>query len=61
MLPGIPWADIVRMRNRLIHVYFKINLEIVWNTAIDDVPTLIKELEDYLASTAGTGSSEEQE
>lgn len=26
----IPWADIVGMRNRLIHAYFDINLDILW-------------------------------
>jgi len=31
-LPGIPWMDIVGMRNRLIHAYFDINLEILWRT-----------------------------
>ena len=30
-LPQIPWRDIVSMRNRLIHAYFDINLDILWN------------------------------
>lgn len=30
--PEIPWADIVAMRNRLIHSYFDVNLDIVWQT-----------------------------
>jgi uncharacterized protein with HEPN domain len=28
--PQIPWADIIAMRNRLIHGYFDVNLDIVW-------------------------------
>ena len=30
--PQIPWPDITGMRNRLIHAYFEINTEIVWQT-----------------------------
>jgi uncharacterized protein with HEPN domain len=44
-LPTIPWADIVAMRNRLIHAYFDINLEILWRTVQDDLPPLITMLE----------------
>lgn len=41
----IPWASIVAMRNRLIHVYFDIDLERVWDTITDDLPALITLLE----------------
>lgn len=30
--PHIAWADIIGMRNRLIHAYFDINLDILWRT-----------------------------
>lgn len=43
--PEIPWTDIVAMRNRLIHVYFDINLDLVWTTVIDDLPSLIAAIE----------------
>jgi uncharacterized protein with HEPN domain len=43
--PTIPWASIVAMRNRLIHGYFDINLDIVWATVTDDLPGLIELLE----------------
>jgi uncharacterized protein with HEPN domain len=42
--PGIPWEDIIGMRNRLIHAYFDINLNILWNTIQNDLPPLIAEL-----------------
>ena len=44
-LPQIPWSDIIGMRNRLIHAYFDINLDILWKTIIEDLPPLISELE----------------
>jgi len=47
-LPEIPWTDIVGMRNRLIHGYFDVNLQIVWKTVQTDLPPLIQSLEAYL-------------
>ncbi len=42
--PNIPWAELVGMRNRLIHAYFDIDPDIVWNTTVLDLPPLISEL-----------------
>ena len=44
-LSQIPCAQIVGMRNRLIHAYFQIDLDIVWNTVTQALPPLIAELE----------------
>ncbi|MCE8425200.1 MAG: DUF86 domain-containing protein [Candidatus Methanoperedens sp.] len=44
-MPQIPWPNIISMRNRLIHAYFDINLDIVWQTINEDLPPLIIELE----------------
>ena len=43
--PSIPWQDITAMRNRLIHAYFDINLDVVWDTIFEELPPLIKALE----------------
>ena len=40
----LPWANIIAMRNRLIHVYFDIDLDRVWDTVTDDLPPLISSL-----------------
>jgi uncharacterized protein with HEPN domain len=42
--------DIVAMRNRLIHVYFDIDVDRVWDTISDDLPPLITVLERILNS-----------
>ena len=42
---GIPWAQVIGMRNRLIHGYDVIDLDVLWQTVVDDLPTLINELE----------------
>ena len=47
--PGIPWERIVGMRNRLIHAYYDINREILWQTVVEDLPPLIRQLGDAQA------------
>ncbi len=44
-VPQIPWPSIIGMRNRLIHAYFDIDLDVLWKTLIEDIPSLIVELE----------------
>ncbi|NCS90662.1 MAG: DUF86 domain-containing protein [Ignavibacteria bacterium] len=46
--PIIPWKDIVGMRNRLIHGYFDVNINLVWNTTKNNLPPLIKSLKEIL-------------
>jgi len=48
--PQIPWRAIIAMRNRLVHAYFDIDLDQVWQTLTDDLPGLAAELEEMLAS-----------
>jgi uncharacterized protein with HEPN domain len=43
--PSIPWADIIGTRNRLIHAYFDINLNVLWDTINDDLPPLVGQLQ----------------
>jgi uncharacterized protein with HEPN domain len=38
--PDIPWLKMINMRNRLIHGYIDVNIDIVWLTIKDDLPTL---------------------
>ena len=40
----VPWSIIIGMRNRLIHAYFDINLNVVWITSTEDIPLLMGEL-----------------
>lgn len=35
----------IELRNRLIHGYFDINLDIVWDTVLEDLPPLVADLE----------------
>ncbi len=49
-LQSVAWAEIAGMRNRLIHAYFDIDLNIVLDTVELDLPPLIGALEAYLAA-----------
>lgn len=41
----VPWHKIIAMRNRLVHAYFDIDLDVVWSTAKIELPKLIGVLE----------------
>ncbi|MGH9396295.1 MAG: HepT-like ribonuclease domain-containing protein [Terriglobia bacterium] len=43
--PEIPWSKMAGMRDRLIHSYFDINLDVVWETVTQDLPFLITQIE----------------
>jgi uncharacterized protein with HEPN domain len=46
--PDIPWGFAIGMRNRLIHGYDVVDLDIIWNTAHENLPDLIDQLEEIL-------------
>jgi uncharacterized protein with HEPN domain len=41
----IPWQEIIGMRNRVIHEYFRVIPDKIWETVQKDVPNLVKLLE----------------
>ena len=47
-VPTIPWADVIGMRHRLIHAYFEVNLDVLWQTVVGDLPELISSIESVL-------------
>ncbi|MBU0610805.1 MAG: DUF86 domain-containing protein [Armatimonadetes bacterium] len=47
-LPRLEWPKIVGLRNRMAHVYFSIDAEVIWETVTRDLPTLITVLEEAL-------------
>lgn len=48
--PDIPWKQIAGMRDEMIHEYFGVDLEIVWNVVVKDLPTLKEKIDQLLLS-----------
>lgn len=46
--PDVPWRSIIGLRNRLIHAYDEIDLDIVWDILTLDIPELIEKLASIL-------------
>ena len=49
--PAIDWVSITRMRDKLIHHYFGINIEVVWDIVQHNIPLLTRQLNDILHSS----------
>jgi uncharacterized protein with HEPN domain len=45
--PEIPWRQIVATRNRVVHNYFAIDLEILWTAASSDIPELAEQISTF--------------
>lgn len=46
--PEIPWRDMADMRNKVIHDYFRIDLEVVWDVVTNDLPPLREQIDGLL-------------
>lgn len=46
-ISGLPWQEIIGMRNRLAHGYFDINHSILWATIQRDIPAIYSILQKY--------------
>ncbi|HZP42992.1 MAG TPA: DUF86 domain-containing protein [Candidatus Binatia bacterium] len=51
--PAIPSRAIAGMRNRIVHAYWDIDADIVWKTAVEEIPALLPQLRDLLARAGG--------
>ena len=49
-IAGIPWSQVMGMRNRLTHGYFEWEIDTIWDTVNTDLPDLIRVLEQVLRS-----------
>jgi len=47
--PSIPWPQVIGMRNRLIHGYDSVDLDVLWDTIEADLPPLIAEIEKIMS------------
>lgn len=54
LAPEIPWHKIIGMRNILVHGYFEIDTDIVWEAATKELPVLKAAVERLLSKLEGT-------
>jgi len=48
--PDLPWRDAVDMRNFLIHEYFGVRTQVVWDTCREDLPLMKRLISKFLDS-----------
>lgn len=49
-ISGIPWQDLIGMGHRLVHAYYDVNHDILWDTVTRELPPLIAALEERLSA-----------
>ncbi len=47
--PQVPWRGMMGMRDKVIHGYFGVDVEVVWRTVHEDLPPLRKAISALLA------------
>lgn len=52
--PAIPWREIVAMRHKLVHEYFRLDEDVLWDVVTRHVPALVAELEKIVPPTPPT-------
>lgn len=48
VITTVPWQQIYGLRNRIVHGYSGVNMQIVWDTIREDLPVLREEITAYL-------------
>ena len=46
--PKLPWREMAKIRDKLIHSYFSVDFEIVWKVIKEELPLLKPEIEEIL-------------
>ena len=42
--PEIPWISIIAMRNTMVHRYFAVDKDLLWEAIMNDVPRLMEQV-----------------
>lgn len=55
--PEVPWAQPIRLRNRIIHGYWSVDLEVLHTTATEQLPGFAEQLRGVLAALEAEGDT----
>ncbi|KLK87979.1 nucleotidyltransferase [Methanoculleus sediminis] len=55
--PGVPWKQVIGLRNILVHAYFRVDPEEVWAVVDHDIPAIRAEVVALLSLLGGTGDA----
>jgi hypothetical protein len=56
--PEVPWRQIIATRNRVVHGYFEVDLDILWDVAVRDVPGLVDQVQRILTDITPDGETD---
>src|SRR5579864_7916065 len=48
--PEVPWRQIIAVPHRIVHAYFDLDLQILWDAATDDIPKLRRQVLNILTT-----------
>lgn len=48
--PEVPWRPIIAVRHRIVHAYFDLDWQILWDSATEDIPDLRRKVLNILTS-----------
>ncbi len=51
--PEVPWRQIIAVRHRIVHAYFDLDWQILWDAAIGDIPELRRQVLNILEAEFG--------
>lgn len=54
--PELPWSQMRGIRNKVVHDYFDVAWDVVWDTVKQDLPPLLKQIESLLKSADASSS-----
>ncbi len=57
--PDVPWRQIIAIRNRVVHGYFEVDLDILWDVALIDVPRLAQQVQAIRSGLAANAVRDE--